>query len=207
MPHIESPFRKPAVWTNGADCFFMDSDEATQEQLRFVSRVKRICDARSADPAPGWPVRRTCMSSASASPVVPYETELAIPRKFKHVDLEQVARADSRAAELAAVLKKNPSLVVAAPWALGVGHRQAVGCRMGPQIFPGPRDPDPFPHDPGQPRHHEPECDDSGGGQSPVGGQARVATGRAQFFESAIGSFIAGTIMTWGYLTGTSAKL
>ena len=106
MPHIESPFKKPAVWTSGADCFFMDSDEATQEQLRFVSRVKRIYDARSADPAPWMDGEENLYEFRIREPVVPYETELVIPRKFEHVNLEQVARADSRAAELAAVLKK-----------------------------------------------------------------------------------------------------
>ena len=38
--------------------------------------------------------------------VVPYETELTIPRQFDHVDLEQVFQAGSRVAELVAVLKK-----------------------------------------------------------------------------------------------------
>ena len=107
MPHIESPFKKPAVWTNGADCFFMDSDEATQEQLRFVSRVKRLYDARPADPVPGEGGEENPYEFRIREPVMPYETELAIPRKFEHVNLEQVARAESRAAELAAVLKKK----------------------------------------------------------------------------------------------------
>ena len=46
LPHIDSPFEKPAVWTNGSDCFFMDSDEATQAQLGFVARVKRHFEGR-----------------------------------------------------------------------------------------------------------------------------------------------------------------
>lgn len=106
MPHIDSPFKKPEVWTNGADCFFMDSDEATREQLRFVSRVKRLCEARPADPAPVVDGEDNLYEFRIREPVVPYETELTIPRKFEHVNLEQVARADSRAAELAAVVKK-----------------------------------------------------------------------------------------------------
>ena len=53
MPHIDSPFKKPEIWTNGADCFFMDSDEATQDQLRFVSRVKRFYDSRPPSPEGG----------------------------------------------------------------------------------------------------------------------------------------------------------
>ncbi|BBO69195.1 hypothetical protein DSCA_31250 [Desulfosarcina alkanivorans] len=106
MPHIESPFKKPEVWTNGADCFFMDSDEATREQLRFVSRVKRLFDAEPAAPVPVVDGEDNLYEFRIREPVVPYETELTIPRKFEHVNLEQVARADSRAAELAAVVKK-----------------------------------------------------------------------------------------------------
>ena len=43
-PYIASPFKSPAIWKNGADCLFIDSDEATQEQLGFISRVKRHFD-------------------------------------------------------------------------------------------------------------------------------------------------------------------
>ena len=42
MPWIQSPFKHPGVWQDGTDCLFIDSDEATQEQLTFISRVKRI---------------------------------------------------------------------------------------------------------------------------------------------------------------------
>ena len=41
IPWITSPFKRPSVWQDGSDCMFMDSDEATGEQLRFIDRVKR----------------------------------------------------------------------------------------------------------------------------------------------------------------------
>ncbi len=41
-PRVESPFKKPQSWKSGTDCLFLDSDEATKEQLDFISRVKRI---------------------------------------------------------------------------------------------------------------------------------------------------------------------
>ena len=104
MPYIESPFEKPEVWTNGADCFFMDSDEATREQLNFVSRVKRLFDESPS--AAAVEAGNNLYEFRISEPVVPYETELTIPKKFQHVNLEQVARADSRVAELAAVVKK-----------------------------------------------------------------------------------------------------
>jgi exodeoxyribonuclease V alpha subunit len=89
MPYVESPFKNPDVWTNGADCFFMDSDEATQEQLRFVSRVKRLYDARPSAPAIDVDGQDNPYEFRIREPVVPYETELTIPKKFEHVNLER----------------------------------------------------------------------------------------------------------------------
>lgn len=43
-PFIDSPFKNPDIWKNGADCLFIDSDEATQQQLGFITRVKRHFD-------------------------------------------------------------------------------------------------------------------------------------------------------------------
>jgi exodeoxyribonuclease V alpha subunit len=39
-------------------------------------------------------------------PISPYETELAIPKKFQHVDIDQLLSADTRIDELLSVLKK-----------------------------------------------------------------------------------------------------
>jgi exodeoxyribonuclease V alpha subunit len=106
MPYIDSPFKKPEIWTNGADCFFMDSDEATGEQLRFVSKVKRFYDERLSVPDPGMDSKDNLYEFRISEPVVPYESELTIPKKFQHVNLEQVARAGTGIEELVAVLKK-----------------------------------------------------------------------------------------------------
>ncbi len=104
IPYIDSPFKKPEIWTSGADCFFMDSDEATQDQLRFVSRVKRFYAARLPFPEVG--AEDNLYEFRISEPVVPYETELTIPKKFEHVNLDQVAQAGSRIEELVSVLKK-----------------------------------------------------------------------------------------------------
>jgi len=39
-------------------------------------------------------------------PLIPYETELTIPKKFQHVDVEKILEAQTRVDELLAVLKK-----------------------------------------------------------------------------------------------------
>ena len=39
-PRIDSPFKQPTIWQE-KDCFFIDSDEATQAQLQFIARTKQ----------------------------------------------------------------------------------------------------------------------------------------------------------------------
>ncbi len=105
LPYIDSPFEKPDLWTNGADCFFMDSDEATKAQIGFVGRVKRHFENRL-DGEMALAQSDNPYEFRVAEQVVPYETELTIPRQFEHVDLDRVLQADNRVAELVAVLKK-----------------------------------------------------------------------------------------------------
>jgi exodeoxyribonuclease V alpha subunit len=107
MPYIDSPFKKPEIWQNGNDCLFLDADEATQEQLNFVSRVKRFYDLKNAHaPKSDETVEANLYEFRVSEPVVPYETELIIPKKFQHVDLEVVYQADNRIDELVSVIKK-----------------------------------------------------------------------------------------------------
>ena len=48
LPYIDSPFKMPEIWKQGADCLFLDSDEATKEQLSFIAKVKKYQDLKSA---------------------------------------------------------------------------------------------------------------------------------------------------------------
>jgi len=41
VPQIASPFHRPTVWQEKKDCLFIDSEEATTDQLRFISKVKK----------------------------------------------------------------------------------------------------------------------------------------------------------------------
>jgi exodeoxyribonuclease V alpha subunit len=110
MPRIDSPFKYPHIWRNGKDCLFLDADEATREQLNFVSRVKRFYHRQNVS---GQPIdageageNDDPYAFRINEPLVPYESELTIPEKFQHVDLEAVVQADSRIDELLAVVKK-----------------------------------------------------------------------------------------------------
>ena len=127
MPWIDSPFKDPGVWKNETDCLFLDSDEATQEQIRFVGRVKQLFESNGVA-GPGVrvagegkaPVKENQTKEnqkkegQAISPyefrindtASPYATEITIPQKFAHVNLDQVARAGNQIEELKSVLKK-----------------------------------------------------------------------------------------------------
>ncbi|MDL1962780.1 MAG: AAA family ATPase [Deltaproteobacteria bacterium] len=104
MPYIDSPFKKPELWKQEKDCLFLDSDEVTKEQLSFIDKVKKY-----------YTVKTVSLDNDSDSnlyefrtnePLIPYETELTIPRKFQHVSIEKVYKAKTGVDELLSVLKK-----------------------------------------------------------------------------------------------------
>lgn len=97
VPKIDSPFHKPALWPEKADCLFVDSEEATQEQLRFIARVKRNYVQERTD---------ELLQAAEAEEVYMKSQELHIPHKFEHVDLEKLVHADTHTDELQEVLKR-----------------------------------------------------------------------------------------------------
>ena len=104
MPYIDSPFKRPEIWQNAADCLFLDSDEATREQLGFIARVKKYNELKIAElhEQPDSSLYEFRVNE----PLIPYETELTIPKKFQHVDLKEILKAQTRVDELLAVLKK-----------------------------------------------------------------------------------------------------
>lgn len=104
IPAIASPFKNPAVWQDGSDCLFLDSDEATREQIEFIARVKRTFN---------WQIPQFEGLSTGGSPyefrtaeavTSSAEQDFVIPAKFRHVDLEKVRQAAGPVAELKAVL-------------------------------------------------------------------------------------------------------
>lgn len=105
-PQIESPFKKPELWSRKEDCLFFDSDEATQEQLKFISRVKKL-EGFDLEGREELTSAEDPLLFGTAEPIVSsYEQSFVVPKKFQHVDLMQVAKADSEVNELKAVVKK-----------------------------------------------------------------------------------------------------
>lgn len=109
IPWIKSPFKNPEIWKEKTDCLFLDSDEATKEQISFISRVKRFYNLKQTE-------LENNISNDSDSfdffefrvqePVIPYETEITIPKKFEHVNLDKVYQAETKIEELFSILKK-----------------------------------------------------------------------------------------------------
>ena len=99
-PRVESPFHRPSAWQEGIDCLFIDSDEATLEQLRFIKRVKTAVDDN----------KRGTIDEKEDSEDMLYvdetpDVQFIIPDKFRHVDLQQLRMTERGADELREVLK------------------------------------------------------------------------------------------------------
>lgn len=105
VPRIDSPFRKPGIWREKDDCLFIDSEEATVEQVGFIAKVRRALQDH------GIPDTRMAPDE-NADPYA-FQTDEAgadnagihIPEKFAHVRIDDILAADTRADELLAVLK------------------------------------------------------------------------------------------------------
>ena len=82
----------------------MDSDESTQEQLRFIAKIKKYHGLKTAELSKE--LDSNPYEFRVNEPLMPYETELTIPRKFQHVNVEKILRAPTKVDELLAVLKK-----------------------------------------------------------------------------------------------------
>jgi exodeoxyribonuclease V alpha subunit len=104
-PHINSPFNKPELWNSGEDCLFIDSDEATKEQLSFISKVKHRFNWKTNDLEEA--LEETLFEFRTEEEIKSaYEQEFVIPDKYKHVDLEKLHQTEHEHHALKMLLKK-----------------------------------------------------------------------------------------------------
>jgi len=118
-PRIASPIAHPEVWRQQVDCLFLDAEEASQEQLRFVRRAKAVIEkTRSSQQT------HVLMSDGQVVgqlehvdegiEVRPAEAEgpedsaetFSIPKKFLTVDLERLSRTGGGVDEIREVLNR-----------------------------------------------------------------------------------------------------
>jgi len=122
VPRIISPLARSSSFAEGNDCLFVDADEATQQQVKFI-RCARFAIEQTLKESEGhliklgdeWVGRlQKTTEGIEVDPL--YRPEqideqavrapvLTIPEKFKHVDLAKLAKAESTTKELMAVLK------------------------------------------------------------------------------------------------------
>ena len=122
VPRIESPFHRPALWQERAGCLFIDAEEATQEQLRFLGRAKSAIRQtlatgqeqilQTGEIFTGRMKREEDVLMIEDLLVQEFKDAgeihapiLKIPEKFRHVDLLQLNQAQGDLAELKAIVK------------------------------------------------------------------------------------------------------
>ena len=105
IPRIGSPFAKPLLWQEKSDCLFIDAEEATMEQLRFISRVKQLRPILMPSEPAGSPPDSSPYEFKVKEGLAPYQNDFICPEKFAHVDLAKLCQAERPAAELREVLK------------------------------------------------------------------------------------------------------
>jgi len=105
VPWITSPFKKPEIWTNKIDCMFIDSDEATKDQIHFITQVKRVSNIQTSEIHVGYDNPEEFYEFGIKEPIRPYEAAINIPKKFQHVDINALYMANTEVKELITVLK------------------------------------------------------------------------------------------------------
>ncbi len=122
VPKIISPFAKPTAFQEGNDCLFVDADEATQDQAKFIQKARFVIEQTLKENndhliklGEEWQGRLQKTSEGIEVDKLYRPDELdeqsvrapvfTIPEKFKHVDLAKFAKAETSTKELMTVLK------------------------------------------------------------------------------------------------------
>ncbi len=101
-PKIVSPFYNPKIWETKTDCLFIDSNEATIEQLKFIKRFKHLnLKKNKSDDDELYHLNSNNENSNDNE-----YNDFNIPRKFAHVDLDRLTQSETTSEELKAILKK-----------------------------------------------------------------------------------------------------
>jgi exodeoxyribonuclease V alpha subunit len=97
IPKITSPMANNNAWKEKIDCLFIDSEEATQEQLHFVKKVKSLAaeNALQLDD-----------KKQENDDLYTKEYSFVIPDKFQHVSIEELTQTTTHVEELKAMIKK-----------------------------------------------------------------------------------------------------
>ena len=104
VPRIESPFKKPYLWESHCDCLFIDSNEATQQQLKTIQSAKEALQGITLEEHFG---SNFLYDEQHLSEVAGQPNSAAVKEKYEHVNFGLLQTAENSADELRAVLKKT----------------------------------------------------------------------------------------------------
>ncbi|MDC0253765.1 AAA family ATPase [Bacteriovoracales bacterium] len=119
LPKIDTPIEKPDLWKSKTDCLFIDSEEATKEQLNFIARakktVKKIIETNTSSLITSEDKTIGILSKKNNEQVVLKNVEevsdfssFQIPKKFLHINFNHLINSESEVDELRNILKKIP---------------------------------------------------------------------------------------------------
>lgn len=103
-PRIGSPFKEPQLWKQHCDCLFIDSNEATQEQLRIIKKAKEQIEISKREETYG---EVNLYSEFEFKENFVENEKVSGSSKFEHVNFGLLQTAENSAEELRAVLKKT----------------------------------------------------------------------------------------------------
>jgi len=106
MPQIPSPFKNPKLWQEQCDCLFIDSNEATREQLRAIHKAKEHIKFESRESEYGKEQLYGNIGNSTDKSVV-QSIQNSFDAKYEHINFGVLQTAENKADELRAVLKKT----------------------------------------------------------------------------------------------------
>jgi len=122
IPQISTPVSDNSLFKSNIDCLFVDSEEATQEQINFIKKskyaIKQVEQEGKIKVFERDDIKKVVAKDSSGSLNIyssktlseidePYDT-FVIPRKLRNVDLQKLANSRNGAEELVSVLSKIP---------------------------------------------------------------------------------------------------
>jgi exodeoxyribonuclease V alpha subunit len=106
IPRIPSPFKEPGLWKEKVDCLFLDSNEATQEQLRVIARVRDHFKLSGRELEAQLSEEQLYTGADEELSTPRMKTPLDLPDQYRHINFGMLQTAENSADELRAVLKK-----------------------------------------------------------------------------------------------------
>ncbi len=123
VPKIDSPFHQPQLWKEKTGCIFIDAEEATQDQIRFLQKAKlaiqrtihegekqlvqtgdQITGIMSREDDDEIKIENLLMQEFKNQDEI-HAPVFLIPEKFKHVDLKRFHHAQGDLEKLKSMIK------------------------------------------------------------------------------------------------------